>query len=249
MSNSEPVQVDPSQLPAHIAVIMDGNGRWAHNRQLPRVAGHIHGVEAVREITEGCAELGIKYLTLYAFSTENWNRPAEEVDALMGLLVDTIHKEVGTLNKNNVQLNAIGDIQKLPPATHQALLQAMQDTKQNTGLTLTLALNYSGRWEIVQAARQLAQEVKEGKISVESITDDAFSRALSTLPMPDPDLLIRTSGENRLSNFLLWQLAYAEFIFIPVLWPDFKKADLHACIAEYQQRERRFGMTGEQIKW
>jgi undecaprenyl diphosphate synthase len=240
--------IDLTLLPRHIAVIMDGNGRWAHSRQLPRVSGHFHGVEAVRAVSEGCAELGIEFLTLYAFSTENWNRPADEVDALMELLVDTIHQEVATLKKNNIRLHAIGNLEKLPRATHQALLEAIEQTSGNTGMTLTLALNYSGRWEIVEATRRLAEQVQNGMIDPSAIDDLAFSKALTTHDLPDPDLLIRTSGETRISNFLLWQLAYAEFIFLPVLWPDFRKKDLQDCLIEYQQRERRFGLTGEQIK-
>ncbi len=248
MANQNIEGIDLSMLPKHIAVIMDGNGRWAHLRQLPRVSGHFHGVEAVRAISEGCAELGIDYLTLYAFSTENWNRPAEEVDALMELLVETIHKEVATLRKNNIRLHAIGDLQKLPKATYMALQEAIEQTSGHSGMTLTLALNYSGRWEIVEAARQLANQAKLDNIKPAEIDDQIFSKALTTHNLPDPDLLIRTSGETRISNFLLWQLAYAEFIFLPILWPDFRKEDLHACLIEYQQRERRFGLTGEQIK-
>jgi undecaprenyl diphosphate synthase len=242
------MSTQPDQIPKHIAVIMDGNGRWAHSRDLPRVSGHFHGVEAVREITEGCAELGVGYLTLYAFSTENWSRPAEEVDALMDLLVDTIHKEVSTLNKNNIKLNAIGDIARLPQKTFEALKDAIGATSGNSGLVLSLALNYSGRWEILEACKRIGTAIQKDNLDPESINEDLFSSHLSTSGLPDPDLLIRTSGENRISNFLLWQLAYAEFIFLPIFWPDFRKIHLMESIREYNNRERRFGLTGDQIK-
>lgn len=235
------------KLPRHVAVIMDGNGRWAKQHNRPRVFGHRNGVRAVREITETAAELGIEYLTLYAFSTENWNRPQKEVEALMLLLVQTLHKEIQTLNKNNIRLKAIGDISKLPPKTRQALLDGIEKTNQNSRMTLVLALNYSAKWELVEVAKDLAGRVKSGAIDVEDIDEQLFASALSTANIPDPELLIRTSGETRLSNFLLWQLAYAEFYFTPVFWPDFGKENFYEAILNYQQRERRFGKTSEQL--
>jgi undecaprenyl diphosphate synthase len=241
-------KLDPDKLPTHIAVIMDGNGRWANSRHLPRLSGHYHGVEAVREVTEGCAEMGISYLTLYAFSTENWNRPEEEVDSLMNLLVETIHNEITTLNKNNIKLQTIGNIQKLPTKTREALEEAIDSTSLNKGLILTLALNYSGRWEILEATKELAKKAVAQTLDPNLISEADFAMHLNTHHMPDPDMLIRTSGENRISNFLLWQLAYSEFIFLPIFWPDFRKMHLYESIAEYQNRERRYGLTGEQIK-
>lgn len=235
------------KLPRHVAVIMDGNGRWAKQHNRPRVFGHRNGVRAVREITEAAAELGIEYLTLYAFSTENWNRPQKEVEALMLLLVQTLYKEIQTLNKNNIRLKAIGDISKLPPKTRQALLDGIEKTSGNKRMTLVLALNYSAKWELVEAAKNLARQVKNGSIEVEDIDEQLFASALSTVNIPDPELLIRTSGETRLSNFLLWQLAYAEFYFTPVFWPDFGKENFYEAILNYQQRERRFGKTSEQL--
>ncbi len=235
------------KLPRHVAVIMDGNGRWAKQHNRPRVFGHRNGVRAVREITEAAAELGIEYLTLYAFSTENWNRPQKEVEALMLLLVQTLYKEIQTLNKNNIRLKAIGDISKLPPKTRQALLDGIEKTSGNKRMTLVLALNYSAKWELVEAAKNLAGQVKNGSIEVEDIDEQLFASALSTVNIPDPELLIRTSGETRLSNFLLWQLAYAEFYFTPVFWPDFGKENFYEAILNYQQRERRFGKTSEQL--
>ena len=234
-------------MPRHVAVIMDGNGRWAKQHNRPRVFGHRNGVRAVREITEAAAELGIEYLTLYAFSTENWNRPQKEVEALMLLLVQTLYKEIQTLNKNNIRLKAIGDISKLPPKTRQALLDGIEKTSGNKRMTLVLALNYSAKWELVEAAKNLAGQVKNGSIEVEDIDEQLFASALSTVNIPDPELLIRTSGETRLSNFLLWQLAYAEFYFTPVFWPDFGKENFYEAILNYQQRERRFGKTSEQL--
>lgn len=248
MPSEDYPELKKENLPKHIAVIMDGNGRWANKRDMPRVSGHHHGVEAVREIVEGCAELGISYLTLYAFSIENWSRPPEEVDALMSLLVETIHQEINTLQKNNIKLHTIGETGSLPPLTAQALLEAIDATSRNTGLLLTLALNYSGRWEILNACKKVAQRIYDGEIRPDQVDENLFQQYLSTAGLPDPDLLIRTSGENRLSNFLLWQLAYAEFIFLPIFWPDFRKSNLHDCLREYQQRERRFGLTGEQLK-
>ncbi len=240
-------QINLEKLPRHIAVIMDGNGRWAKEHGMPRVFGHRNGVKAVRETTEACAELGVEYLTLYAFSTENWSRPQTEVNALMALLVETIKNEVKTLNKNSIRLKAIGDISKLPPKSYNALRSAMEDTSQNERMTLVLALNYSSRWEIVEAAKKLAEQAKAGELSPEDIDNDVFSNALATQGMPDPELLIRTSGETRISNYLLWQIAYTELYFTPVRWPDFRKEHLYEAILNFQQRERRFGKTSEQL--
>ena len=240
-------RVDLHNLPRHIAVIMDGNGRWAKKQGAARVFGHRNAIQAVRETTEGCAEIGVQYLTLYAFSTENWNRPKAEVNALMELLVSTIRKEVGTLQKNNVRLNHIGNLKELPAGCQKQLLEAIEQTQQNTGLTLTLALNYSGRWEILQATQRLMQAVQEGKLQPEALTQQLFEQQLNTHDMPEPELLIRTSGEMRISNFLLWQLAYTELFITDVLWPDYRKEHLYEAIVSYQQRERRFGKTSEQI--
>ena len=240
-------KINLDKLPQHIAIIMDGNGRWAKQHGKPRVFGHRNGVRAVRETTEAAAELGVKYLTLYAFSTENWSRPKLEVNALMTLLVETLHKEISTLDKNNIRLQAIGDISKLPSRTRKALLAGIENTKNNTRMTLLLALNYSAKWEILQAAKQLAAQVKQGEIKEEDISEELFTQNLSTRGIPDPELLIRTSGEMRLSNFLLWQAAYAELLFVPTFWPDFRKANLYQAIINYQQRERRFGKISEQL--
>lgn len=240
-------KIDQERLPKHIAIIMDGNGRWAKEKGMPRVFGHRNGVKAVREATEAAAELGVKYLTLYAFSTENWNRPRLEVTALMGLLVETIEKEVATLNKNKIRLQTIGNLSRLPEKSQKALKKAISDTAENDRMTLVLALNYSARWEMVEAAKKLAAAAKSGELSPEEIDENAFAGALATQGMPDPELLIRTSGETRISNFLLWQISYAELYFTPVLWPDFRKGNLHQAIYDYQQRERRFGKTSEQI--
>ncbi len=226
---------------------MDGNGRWAKEQNRPRIYGHHNGVKSVREATEAAAELGIEFLTLYAFSTENWNRPITEVTALMTLLVETIKKEVKTLNKNNIRLQAIGDLSKLPQKSHKALLRAIEDTANNTRMTLVLALNYSAKWEIVEAARKIATMTKAGKISEVEIDETIFSNALATKDIPDPELLIRTSGETRISNFLLWQIAYAELYFTDTLWPDFRKNHLYEAILNYQSRERRFGKISEQL--
>ena len=239
--------IDTDRLPQHIAIIMDGNGRWAKQHGQPRVFGHHNGVKSVRETTEAAAEIGIKYLTLYAFSTENWGRPKYEVDALMTLLVDTLHKEIATLNKNNIRLQEIGDLSKLPSSTYRALLDGIANTSTNTRMTLVLALNYSAKWEILEATRQMAALVKEGKLELDQIDEATFANALSTRGIPDPELLIRTSGENRLSNFLLWQLAYAEFHFTPTMWPDFRKDHLFQAIIDFQNRERRFGKISEQV--
>lgn len=240
-------QINLDKLPRHIAVIMDGNGRWAKEHGMPRVFGHRNGVKAVRETTEACAELGVEYLTLYAFSTENWNRPQLEVTALMSLLVETIRNEVKTLNDNGIRLQAIGDIAKLPAKSHEALLDAMEATKRNPRMTLVLALNYSAKWEIVEAARKLAQQASNGGLRPDDIDEAVFSNALSTKGIPDPELLIRTSGETRISNFLLWQIAYSELYFTPVRWPDFHRENLYQAIFDYQNRERRFGKTSEQV--
>lgn len=226
---------------------MDGNGRWAQAQGEKRVFGHHNGVKAVRDVTEASAELGIKYLTLYAFSTENWSRPKEEVEALMALLVHTISEEMKTLMDNNIRLLTIGNTQSLPDQTRSELLNAIQKTSGNTGLSLVLALSYSSRWEITEAARRIAMEVKHGKLNVESIDDDCIAAHLTTAGMPDPELLIRTSGEMRISNFLLWQIAYTELYITDVLWPDFNKEEFYKALINYQKRERRFGLTGEQI--
>jgi undecaprenyl diphosphate synthase len=240
-------KINLEKLPLHIAVIMDGNGRWAKEKGMPRIFGHRSGVKAVRETTEAAAELGVEYLTLYAFSTENWNRPEREVNALMTLLVDTIKKEIKTLNKNNIRLQAIGDTSRLPPKSREALQWAIGETRQNNRMTLVLALNYSARWEILEATKKLASQAKTGTLQPEDINAKVFSNALSTTGMPDPELLIRTSGETRISNFLLWQIAYAELYFTPTLWPDFRKEHLYEAILDFQQRERRFGKTSEQL--
>jgi undecaprenyl diphosphate synthase len=233
--------IDFNNLPRHIAVIMDGNGRWAKNKGAARIFGHRNAIQAVKDVTEGCGELGIKYLTLYAFSTENWGRPKEEVDALMELLVNTLQKEISTLHENQVKLRTIGDVTHLPKDCQNNLAQAIDATKNNSGLTMQLALNYSGRWEIVEAAKKLAEEVKNGIIQPEEIDEHYFSEHLKTAGIPDPELLIRTSGELRVSNFLLWQIAYTEIFITPTLWPDFRKEHLYEAICAYQKRERRFG--------
>ncbi|MEY3051076.1 MAG: hypothetical protein RLY31_861 [Bacteroidota bacterium] len=240
-------QINPEKLPRHIAIIMDGNGRWAKERGMPRVFGHRNGVEAVRDTTEACAQLGIQYLTLYAFSTENWNRPALEVNALMGLLVETIKRELKTLHDNSIRLSAIGDLDRLPERSRKTLRDAIDATSGNTRMSLVLALNYSARWELVETTRQLARQVRDGLLNPEDIDDAMFSTALSTSGIPDPELLIRTSGETRISNFLLWQIAYTEFFFTPVRWPDFRREHLYEAIVDFQHRERRFGQTSEQV--
>ena len=234
-------KIDKTRLPVHIAIIMDGNGRWAKQRGFERIVGHQNGVVSVRETTEAAAEIGIKYLTLYAFSTENWGRPKEEVDALMELLVDTIEKETPTLNKNNIRLSAIGDLKRLPPGAETKLLNCIRNTEKNTGLVLNLALSYSSRWEITEAVKEISREVQSGTLNVEEIASEIISAHLNTRDMPDPDLMIRTSGEERISNFLLWQLAYAELYFTDIHWPDFRKENFYQAIYDYQQRERRFG--------
>ncbi len=242
-----PSTFDKENIPTHVAVIMDGNGRWAKKNGKARVFGHQNGVKSVRSVTEGAAEMGIKYLTLYAFSTENWNRPKAEVMALMQLLVSTIAKETKTLNKNNISLQAIGDLDSLPKKCKKELMKAIENTSQNDGMTLVLALSYSSRWEIVNAVNSLLNEVKRGELSDEKVTEELFNRYLCTADIPDPELIIRTSGEYRISNFLLWQAAYAEFYFSDILWPDFRKENLWDAVQDFQQRERRFGKTSEQI--
>ncbi len=239
--------IDLNRLPRHIAIIMDGNGRWAKERGEDRLFGHLHGVESVRNIVEACAELGIGYLTLYAFSTENWDRPANEVSGLMELLVDTIRKEVPTLNKNNIRLHVIGDTGMLPESARKALQEALDETSGNTGLNLVMAMSYSSRWELENAVKQIARDVKAGTLDPESIDQHTLQQYLCTRDFPDPELMIRTSGEYRISNFLLYQLAYAELYFTETLWPDFRKENLYEAIADFQRRERRFGKTGEQI--
>jgi len=240
-------QINLDKLPGHVAVIMDGNGRWAKKHGKPRIFGHRNGVKAVREVTEAAAELGVKYLTMYAFSTENWNRPPREVNALMTLLVETLHKEVETLNKNDIRLQAIGEISKLPEKTYKALLAGIENTKNNKRMTLVLALNYSARWEMTCAARNLARKAAAGEISPDEIDENTFAASLSTAGIPDPELVIRTSGENRLSNFLLWQAAYAELYFTRIFWPDFRKKNFYEAIIDFQHRERRFGKISEQL--
>lgn len=230
-----------------MAVIMDGNGRWAKKKGAMRIFGHRNAVQAVRDITEGCAEMGIKYLTLYAFSTENWNRPKEEVDGLMELLVNTLKQEIGTLTENQVRLKTIGETSHLPGECQKNLQWAVDQTKDNGGLLLMLALSYSGRWEIIKAVKELAMDVKMGKIDPSAINERLFENYLQTSGIPDPELLIRTSGELRISNFLLWQIAYTELFITPTLWPDFRKENLYEAIWSYQQRERRFGKTSEQL--
>lgn len=241
-------QIDTERLPRHIAIIMDGNGRWAQEKGKDRLYGHFHGVESVRDIVEGCAELGVGYLTLYAFSTENWDRPAYEVTGLMELLVETIRKETATLNKNNIKLHVIGDHSMLPENAKQALKESLDMTSTNTGLHLIMALSYSSRWELVNAVQRIASDVELGTIKAADVNQDTLQRYLSTSEFPDPELMIRTSGEYRISNFLLYQLAYAELYFTPVRWPDFRKENLYEAILDFQSRERRFGKTSAQVK-
>ncbi|QHL88395.1 isoprenyl transferase [Nibribacter ruber] len=241
-------KIDLGNLPQHIAVIMDGNGRWAKKKGNLRIFGHQNAITAVRETVEASAELGVQYLTLYAFSTENWSRPKQEVDALMQLLVSTISKETATLNKNNIRLQAIGDLASLPASCRKQLEEAMAKTSKNTRMTLVLALSYSGRWDITNAVQRVAEAVKAGELAPEAITEQTIGKYLATAGMPDPGLLIRTSGEQRISNFLLWQLAYTELYITELLWPDFRKEHLYEAILAYQQRERRFGKTSEQLQ-
>ena len=239
--------IDKSKLPRHIAIIMDGNGRWAKEKGEDRLYGHLHGVDSVRNIVEGCAELGIGYLTLYAFSAENWDRPANEVIGLMELLVSTIRKEVETLNKNNIRLHVIGDMSMLPQSAQDELNEALSITEKNNGLQLIMALSYSGRWEILQMVKYIAAAVEQKNLSANEISQETIQQFLNTSSFPDPELMIRTSGEFRISNFLLYQLAYAELYFTPVRWPDFRKENLYEAILDYQNRERRFGKTSEQL--
>ena len=245
MSLKEKIAMD--NLPQHIAVIMDGNGRWAKTHGKNRIFGHTNGVKAVRETAEACAELGVKHLTLYAFSTENWNRPQTEVSALMQLLVKTIRLEIKTLNKNNIRLRAIGDIAALPPSTAKELENAIAETAHNSRMDLILALNYSGKAELLRATKLIAAQVKNNDLAIENISEDTIENNLFTTGIPHPELMIRTSGEQRISNFLLWQLAYAEFYFTDIFWPDFTKEELYKAIVTYQNRERRFGQISEQL--
>jgi undecaprenyl diphosphate synthase len=240
-------KIDLTKTPDHIAIIMDGNGRWAKKQGHMRLYGHNFGVESIRETLKAAQEINVKYLTLYAFSTENWNRPKEEVDGLMDLLVRSLANEIKELSESGVRLMAIGDLKGLPEACQAELQESIDLTKDNTGITMVLALNYSSRWEIVNAVKKIVKEVKQDDLSIDSIDACLFSDYLTTKEIPDPELLIRTSGEHRVSNFLLWQLAYTEFHFTEVLWPDFKKEDLFKAVVDYQSRERRFGMVSEQL--
>lgn len=242
-------EITSTVLPEHIAIIMDGNGRWAEQQGLERIYGHKQGVDTVKRIVEASGEIGLKYLTLYTFSIENWNRPKAEVDALMGLMVDAIIRETAELMRQKVRVKVIGNTGDLPAEVWKKMEELIQETSANTGVTLILALSYGSRWEITEAARKIAVDYKEGKIAAaEQVTEELFAHYLTTREFPDPDLLIRTSGECRISNFLLWQCAYTEFYFIDKFWPDFEKDDLYLAIRNFQQRERRFGMTGKQIK-
>lgn len=240
------MQLDTSRIPAHIAIIMDGNGRWAKARGMNRSMGHQQGVVAVREITTACSNMGVKFLTLYTFSTENWNRPADEVAALMSLILTSLEEEL--FMNNNVRLRIIGDLSRVPEVVRESILGLQERTSVNTGMTMVIALSYSSRWEITNTVRQLADEVKQGKLQSEDITEQTISSHLTTNFMPDPDLLIRTGGEVRLSNYLLWQCAYTEFYFCDTFWPDFHEADLCKAIEWFQNRERRYGKTSEQVK-
>jgi undecaprenyl diphosphate synthase len=240
--------IDTNKVPSHVAIIMDGNGRWAAQRGNERIFGHEHGVEAVRASIKAASQIGVKYLTLYAFSTENWNRPKYEVDALMSLMVHVIKAETDDLNNNNVRLKVIGERDRLPKGVRRETDKMIEKLSGNTGLTVVMALSYSARWEIINAVKTITNDVKKGKINPDDISDELFHSYLATAEIPDPELMIRTSGESRLSNFLLWQLAYAELYFTPTLWPDFSEDDFYQAIIDYQQRERRFGKTSEQIK-
>lgn len=240
-------QINHQKLPQHIAITMDGNGRWATGQGHERIHGHKNGIRPVDDITEACAELGIPNLTLYAFSKQNWNRPEVEVEALMTLLVETIQNETKKLNKNNIRLNAIGDLENLPSATYESLMSAMESTRNNSRMTLTLALSYGSRHEILESIKKIAEKVKNEELDIDSINESVLQKHLFTADLPDPDLMIRTSGEFRTSNFLLWQSAYAEFYFTDVLWPDFGRDDLYRAIIDFQKRERRYGMTSAQL--
>ena len=239
--------VEQGDLPAHIAIIMDGNGRWAKANNLPRVAGHVEGINSVREIVQVCGEIGVSYLTLYTFSNENWKRPQKEVSAIMKLLLSTIKKEVRNLNNNNVRLSTIGNLNDLPDNSRQGILEGIEVTKNNTGLNLNLALNYSSRQELLMAVQRIADKILSGEMNSNQISEAIFSRELYTVDIPDPDLLIRTGGESRISNFLLWQLAYTEFFLTDIHWPDFREEDLLNSIVDYQGRQRRFGQIEEQV--
>jgi len=245
--NADKEQTDSKRVPAHVAIIMDGNGRWAKARGLDRSEGHVEGVNTVRRITEAASEMGVEYLTLYAFSTENWNRPRQEVDALMHLIGIAIERETPDLIKNNVRLTMIGDVERMPAEALERLRGCMARTAHCTGLTLNLALSYSSRWEITEAARRIARDAANGTLNPDAVDERLFSSFLSTAGMPDPDLLIRTGGDMRVSNFLLWQIAYAEIYVTPVYWPDFTKEDFRKAVAVFQGRERRFGLTSEQV--
>ncbi|HEX2394113.1 MAG TPA: isoprenyl transferase [Bacteroidales bacterium] len=248
MSSVLKESINKDKLPTHIAIIMDGNGRWAEIRGNQRIFGHKNAVAAVRDTVEASAELGVQYLTLYAFSTENWKRPKNEVDALMALLVSTIHSETKTLLENNIRLHTIGNTGSLPATVQKQLVQAKEKTAGNTGLNLILALSYGSRWEIINAVKNLTAEIEKGNISSKDINESLFEKFLDTSGFPDPELIIRTSGEYRISNFLLWQIAYTELYFTPTLWPDFRREHLYEAILNFQNRERRFGKTAEQIK-
>lgn len=241
-------KIDSQNVPQHVAVIMDGNGRWAKQKGEIRIYGHMNGVESVREVLTAASEIGVKFLTLYAFSTENWNRPKEEVEALMNLLVTTIANEIESLNENEVRLATIGDTDNLPDSCREALLTAIEKTKNNSRITLVLALSYSSRWEITRAMKKIGDDVKNGKVDPKNISEALIESYLTTVNIPEPELLIRTSGECRISNFLLWQCAYTEFYFTPVLWPDFRKETFFEAVYNYQQRERRFGKVSEQLQ-
>ncbi len=241
-------QIDKDRLPRHIAIIMDGNGRWAKRNGKPRIFGHRVGVKSVRTITEAASKIGVEYVTLYAFSTENWNRPVTEVTALMSLLVETVKREIKALHENGIKLNAIGDLSKLPQSTYKALMDGISKTKDNDRMTLTLALNYSARWEITNAMRVISEKITTGVLDQSDINEALISGHLTTKGIPDPELLIRTSGEHRVSNYLLWQIAYTEFYFTNIFWPDFGESELYQAILDYQRRERRFGKTSEQIQ-
>ena len=240
-------KIDLNKLPRHIAIIMDGNGRWAQEKGEIRIFGHHNGVTAVKDTVEAAAELGISYLTLYAFSTENWNRPSQEVDALMQLLVNTINKETKTLNENNIRLQAIGDLKSLPSDCYSELMEAIDKTAKNNRMTLILALSYSSRWEILNAVKEIVKSIEKKDLALNKLDEKLFNSFLCTANFPEPELMIRTSGEHRISNFLLWQMAYAELYFTDKMWPDFRKEDLYAAIIDFQHRERRFGKTSEQI--
>ncbi|GAB4316118.1 MAG: isoprenyl transferase [Bacteroidales bacterium] len=248
MEKSLKDKIDPKKLPAHIAIIMDGNGRWAKRQGKPRIFGHHQGVVSVRKITEAAAQVGVKYLTLYAFSTENWNRPRTEVNALMQLLVQTLHKETRTLHDNEIRLEAIGEVDQLPEVTRRELKNAIRDTAHYNKMTLVLALSYSGRWELTHAFRQMAGDIVKGKLNADAVDQEKIESYLQTAGKPDPELLIRTSGEYRISNFLLWQIAYSELYFSKKYWPEFREEDLYEAIIDYQHRERRFGKISEQIR-